>query len=206
MKPIATVVNNKQPGWQNAVETEPNVTLPVGTKLYLAEPFTELGAPLGGGFYAGEMTIGGELYALIVASKAEGEKLEIQYKKSDRHTADGTDSDDDGLTNSSKINDENPPAALFCQSLEIGDHKDWYLPSRDELAMLCRNLGPRRKNTPEAFCSGGTEAFEPQCYWSSTEFASYSYFAWFVSFYGGFQYYGSKLSTFGVRAVRRFKI
>lgn len=31
---ICTVINNNQPGWTNIVETAPNVTLPVGTKLY----------------------------------------------------------------------------------------------------------------------------------------------------------------------------
>ena len=34
--PIATVINNNQPGWTNIIETAPNVTLDVGTKLYLA--------------------------------------------------------------------------------------------------------------------------------------------------------------------------
>ena len=33
---IAIVTNNNQPGWTNIVETAPNVTLDVGTKLYLA--------------------------------------------------------------------------------------------------------------------------------------------------------------------------
>lgn len=33
-EPICTVINNNQPGWTNIVETAPNVTLPVGTKLY----------------------------------------------------------------------------------------------------------------------------------------------------------------------------
>lgn len=37
MKPIATVINNNQPGWTNIIETEPNVTLDVGTTLYLAD-------------------------------------------------------------------------------------------------------------------------------------------------------------------------
>lgn len=34
--PIATVVNNNQPGWINLIETAPHVTLDVGTKLYAA--------------------------------------------------------------------------------------------------------------------------------------------------------------------------
>lgn len=207
MRPIATVVNNNQPGWQNLVETEPNVTLPVGTKLYLDEPFAVLGAPLGGGFFAGEMTINDERYALVVAPKAEGENLELEYKREDRRTADGTDSDDDGLANSDRINDANHPAAQFCRSLRIGGHDDWYLPSRDELAMLWRNLGPRRKNPPESFREGGDEAFDKEgWYWSSTEHAQYSDDAWLVVFSDGYQNVNFKDNDNGVRAVRRFKI
>jgi hypothetical protein len=206
MKPIATVVNNNQPGWLNIVETEPNVTLSVGTKLYLDEPFAELGNPLGGGFFGGEMSIEGERFALIVAPKAEGEKMELEYKLKDRGTADGTDSDDDGLANSERINDSNHPAAQFCRQLRIGGFDDWYLPSRDELAMLCRNLGPTRKSTPELFKSGNAEAFEDEWYWSSTEYAPYSGYAWVVGFYGGNQYGGNESNNYGFRAVRRLKI
>lgn len=35
-EPIATVINNNQAGWENIIETKPNVTLVVGTKLYLS--------------------------------------------------------------------------------------------------------------------------------------------------------------------------
>lgn len=34
---IAVVINNNQPGWTNIVETAPNITLDVGTKLFLGE-------------------------------------------------------------------------------------------------------------------------------------------------------------------------
>ena len=204
MKRIATVVNNNQPGWQNIVETEPNVTLPIGTGLYLPEPFAALGSPLAGGFFAGEMAIDGVLYALVVAPKAEGEKMDLQYKR--RNTADGTDSDDDGLSNSERLNDANHPAAQFCRTLQIGEANDWYLPSRDELMQIWRNLGPRRKNTPELFREGGAEAFETAWYWSSTENASNSFSAWYVGFFSGYQLYTNKVSYFGVRAVRRLKI
>lgn len=34
MKHIAEVINNNQPGLENIVETEPHVTLDIGTKLY----------------------------------------------------------------------------------------------------------------------------------------------------------------------------
>ena len=206
MKQIATVINNNQPDWTNIIETEPNVTLPVGTRLYLAEPFAELGSPLGGGFFGGEITIGGERYALIVAPKVEGEKMDLEYKLEDRSTADGTDSDDDGMANSECINDANHPAAHFCRNLQIGGFDDWYLPSRDELMMLWRNLGPKRKNTPDMFRGGSAEAFTPDWYLSSTESASYSGSAWNVFFSYGTQYSYSKNINFGVRAVRRLKI
>jgi hypothetical protein len=34
--PVATVINNNQPGTSHIVETAPNVTLDIGTKLYVA--------------------------------------------------------------------------------------------------------------------------------------------------------------------------
>lgn len=208
MKPIATVIaiNSNQPGWASIVETEPNITLDLGTILYLAEPFAVLGSPLAGGFFAGEFTLEGERFALIVAPKAEGEKMELEYKSNDRSTADGTDSDDDGLANTTKINASNHPAAQFCTDLQIGGFNDWYLPSRDELMMLWRNLGPRRKNTPELFHEDAVEAFATEWYWSSTEYAQYSYDAWMVFFISGYQLYNNKYDDYGVRAVRRFKI
>ena len=206
MKAIATVVNNNQPDWETIIQTEPNVTLPIGAPLYVNEPFAELGSPLGGGFFAGEFTLDGERYALVVAPKAEGENLELEYKKRDWRERDGADNDEDGLVNSDLLNDANHPATNFCRSLNIGGHSDWYLPSRDELALLARNLGPRRKKAPVMFREGGIEAFETEWYWSSTERASYSGGAWYVFFPDGGQDYGSKDSSAGVRAVRRFKI
>ena len=206
MKQIAKVVDNNQPGQLNIIETEPNVPLGIGTKLYLAEPFAPLGSPLGGGFFAGEMTIDGVLYALVVAPKAEGERLSLPYKKKSFDAFDVTDSDDDGMANNERISDANHPAAKFCRSLIIGEQADWYLPSRDELAMLQRNLGPRRKNTPELFREGAAEAFETDWYWSSTEHASYSGLAWVVGFTSGYQYGYRKSYSYGVRAVRRLKI
>jgi hypothetical protein len=165
-----------------------------------------LGVAFGGGFFAGEIIVDEVRFALIVAPKAEGEKMDLEYKKKNRGISDGTDSDDDGLANSEKINDANHPAAQFCRSLQVGGFNDWYLPSRDELALLERNLGLSRKNTPELFREGGSEAFERDWYWSSTEYASYSGYAWVVYFSNGSQGYDGKSDANGVRAVRRLKI
>lgn len=165
-----------------------------------------LGAAFGGGFYGGEIVVNGERYALIVAPKSEGEKMELEYKLNDRGTADTTDSDDDGLANTDRINDANHPAAHFCRGLQIGGFGDWYLPSRDELAMLERNLGPCRKNTPELFREDAPEGFDTEWYWSSTEYAQLSDGAWIVGFNGGYQDDFNKGFYYGVRAVRRFKL
>jgi len=165
-----------------------------------------IGTPLGGGFFAGEVLLEGERYALVVAPKEAGEELGLQYKKKNLGTADGTRSDEDGLVNTDMLNDAKYPAAHFCRSLSIGGHNDWYLPSRDELALLCQNLGPKRKNTPMAFGKGGAEAFEAIRYWSSSEHASYSMNAWLVTFNKGPHANYSKGFFAGVRTVRRFKI
>jgi len=166
----------------------------------------QLGSPLAGGFFGGEMTIDGELYALIVAPKAHGEQMDLEYKREGLEVFDDTSSDDDGVQNMAGVCTPNYPAAQFCWNLDIEGHNDWYLPSRDELMMLWRNLGPRRKNTPELFRENAAEAFNTTWYWSSTEHAQYSGYAWVVGFYGGGQDYGNKDDDYAVRAVRRFKI
>jgi len=170
------------------------------------ETIPAFGSPLAGGFFGGEIIINGERFALVVAPKAEGEKLNLQYKSKSLDKADGTDSDDEGLINSDLINDANHPAAQFCRGLQIGGFDDWCLPSRDELAIIWRALGPCRKNTPDLFREGGTEAFNASWYWSSTEYAQYSDSAWIVGFYDGSQYDNDKGFSYGVRAVRRLKL
>ena len=132
------------------------------------------GAEFGGGYFSGEIVVNGERFALVVAPKAEGEKMDLEYKLKDRGTSDGSISDDDGFFNSNLINDANHPAAQFCKSLRIAGHDDWHLPSRDELMRIWMALGPNRVNTPELFKSGAAEAFEERWYWSSTEYAHYS--------------------------------
>lgn len=36
VEPIATLINNNQPGWTNIIETAPSVTIDIGTSLYIA--------------------------------------------------------------------------------------------------------------------------------------------------------------------------
>jgi hypothetical protein len=37
VEPVAKLLNNNQPGWQNIIETAPNVTIDVGTPLFIEE-------------------------------------------------------------------------------------------------------------------------------------------------------------------------
>lgn len=97
------------------------------------------GVAYGGGFYVGQMKVGGRLYNLVVADKSSERSL--AYKTTS--TADtGPDSVFDGLGNSNAINDANHPAASYCRSYTGGGFNDWYLGSRDEMELAFRNLKP----------------------------------------------------------------
>ncbi|MDB5358897.1 MAG: hypothetical protein JWO51_194, partial [Rhodospirillales bacterium] len=100
------------------------------------------GTPFGGGFYAGRIALGGEAYALISAPKAEGETSGIVWKKNWREATPGARSLADGFANSKAMNDDAHPAAQWARGLRIGGFDDWYLPARDELEVLYRNLKP----------------------------------------------------------------
>lgn len=84
-------------------------------------------------------------------------------------------------------------AAKICDDLVIGTFDDWYLPSRDELDLVYRNL----KVT-------GLSSFLSDRYWSSTEYGQYN--AWWQIFRDGGQGYNhyAKNQLFSVRAVRAF--
>lgn len=58
----------------------------------------------------------------------------------------------------------------------------------------------------EAFRSGGAEAFEERWYWSSTQYAGDSGYAWGQGFCYGGQYGTLKDSKGRCRAVRRLKV
>lgn len=44
----------------------------------------------------------------------------------------------------------NAPAAEFCRQLNIGGRTDWYLPARDEIELLFRNLKPNTANNSQS--------------------------------------------------------
>jgi hypothetical protein len=86
---------------------------------------------------------------------------------------------------------ERGKAAQLCTALDFDGFKDWFLPSKDELDLMYKNLKAK-----------GLGDFSNGWYWSSSELSSAN--AWGQSFGGGDQLYGYKPSTGSVRAVRAF--
>jgi len=83
-------------------------------------------------------------------------------------------------------------AAKICDNLSLGGQSDWFLPSRDELNLMYKNL---HLNNQGNFTTS-------VLYWSSTE-VNYG-IAWHFNFYDGFAYSSTKLAPLYVRAVRAF--
>ena len=83
-------------------------------------------------------------------------------------------------------------ARKICQDLVLNGYDDWFLPSKDELYLMYRNLKKR-----------GLGGFASANYWGSSEDDSYG--AWMQAFATGHQYsnYGGN-NSFRVRAVRAF--
>ncbi|MED5493288.1 MAG: hypothetical protein VYD45_14370 [Pseudomonadota bacterium] len=156
---------------------------------------TTPGTSFAGGFYAGCIQIAGDVYALIVSPRDTGEIHDAEWgeygKAAEAHSY------CDGLANTRAMAAGGSELAKHILSLQIGEHSDWYLPSRDELELCYRNLKPT--NTPNdcayrdgdnpsslppglpynqvapaqaaepRFQAGNAEAFAADRYWTSTE-------------------------------------
>jgi len=89
---------------------------------------------------------------------------------------------------------ESGKAAQLCVSLNFDGYKDWFLPSKDELDLMFRNLKLK-----------GLGSFSNNLYWSSSH-DKYGY-SWAQTFYVGDQdqvYNYNEFSMLSVRAVRAF--
>jgi hypothetical protein len=88
--------------------------------------------------------------------------------------------------------DINAPAALACKNANYGSKSDWFLPSKDELDLMYKNL----KNK-------GLGGFSNDWYWSSSQ--NNNLCAWSQDFSDGLQTsLNSKNYPFSVRAVRAY--
>ena len=193
-----------------------------------------IGTSMGDGFYAGRIRLDdGQVFALIVAPKADGQHADTLWIE-EYKAVPGAQSYNDGLANTKAMAEAGSKLAKWALDLRIGDHDDWYIPSQDELEVIYRNLKPTteknycyarsginlsaieptRPYTPdfpaqtnaELFKDGGEQAFNTALYWSSTQHAANSDYAWCQDFYDGNQYYSSTDDELRARAVRRFAI
>lgn len=199
----------------------------------MQETLPVIGTAMGGGFYAGRILIDSKPFALIVAPKAEGEHKPAIWI-SDYKDVPGAKSYSDGLANTQTMAEAGSRLAQWALGLEIDGQNDWYLPAQDELEVIYRNLKPTtdknscwarsginlsaaeptRPYTPDlpsrtmskAFQNGGSEAFDTDWYWSSTQHASGSDFAWYQYFDNGNQNYYITFLKLRARAVRRLPI
>ena len=101
---------------------------------------------------------------------------------------------------------EHNRAAQICSAMEVNGYKGWFLPSKDELNLMQKNLTPDQ--VTDEFVSSHQ-------YWSSSQFDNL--FSWVHLFYSSHityddgttydnsqVYYNIKFSTLSVRAVRAF--
>jgi len=97
---------------------------------------------------------------------------------------------------------ENGKAAQLCANLNFGGYNDWFLPSKDELDLIYRNLISRNMGN---FRTTTDRTNETHIYWSSSQYNSYV--SWFQNFNDGYQNYAGNLGkydAFSVRPVRAF--
>lgn len=104
----------------------------------------KIGDYIEGGYYAGNIKVNNVEYAVIMAPKSGGESpttLAWQTNRSDTVPT-GSMTINNGASATSALAAVGSPAATFCNNLILNGYTDWYLPSRDELELLCRNFRP----------------------------------------------------------------
>jgi len=189
-----------------------------------------LGQGFGGGFFVAAYMHGDERRGLIVAPKAEGELRDVRWHRKYNHVP-GALSYFDGLANTRAMAEAGSELAQKAVACRIGGFDDWCIPAQDQLEPIYRLLKPSeeknycfarsginlsalpptwpytpdfpKKTEIEIFRAGGAEAFETDdAYWTSTEHAGYSDYAWFQHFGYGYQVIALKDGRSLARFVR----
>ncbi|HEY3432523.1 MAG TPA: DUF1566 domain-containing protein [Rhodocyclaceae bacterium] len=192
-----------------------------------------IGATVPGGFFAGTILIDDQRYGLAVPPKALGEHKPTIWIPNYKDIP-GAKSFYDGLANTRAMAEAGSKLAQWALELEIDGCTDFYIPAQDEKEIIYRVFKPgTAKNSQyarsginlsalpptrpyslenpaqtviEAFQEGGVEAFEADAYWTSTQHAAISYFAWYQGFSYGVQYGLNTNLKLPARAVRRFHL
>ena len=193
------------------------------------QPIT-YGTAYEGGSFGGIVNINGLQHAIVWAPRAEGETHGIWHADQPGLIAPSC---NDSMANTQAMAKAGSTIAQWALSLSINGHTDWCIPARDVLELAYRHLKPttqqtdawarcgdnpssvpvgypyRTQATPvqtnaAAFKKGGSEAFENEWHWSSTQASASS--AWGQGFGSGTQYFDYLDNEFRVRAVRLIQL
>lgn len=89
-------------------------------------------------------------YRLIIAPKATGENASVQYKNANTSAPVECQTLTNGLAATAAMVAADTstvyPMAWWAKGLNIGGYTDWYVPARDELELIWRNLKPTTDN------------------------------------------------------------
>lgn len=119
---------------------------------------TTIGEAFGGGYYVGDITVGADVYAVIMAGSGGESPTAIRWKATNDTSA-GAISLVDGLGNTNDLLAvTNHTAANYCDTYTDGEFTDWYLASKDELNLAWTNRA-----------SLAYLAMSAEFYWSSTQ-------------------------------------
>jgi hypothetical protein len=183
-----------------------------------------IGAAFGGGYFAGQYRDGGITYNLIVAPETSGglngqfggaTPATTQWKNaatSDTNPPSQNEVYGKPATDTfGALGSATYPMFAWCLSdatgpnggAGIGGHTDWYIPAKNELAILVYNLGPSW-TTAADFKATGAQAFAVSNeYWSASEASSTTGNAWVQSFADAAPRNIFKSGVTFARAVRR---
>lgn len=163
-----------------------------------------IGASFAGGYYGGEYELNGSIFYLVCSPKASGQTTK-QWKTSNTDSP-GAASFSDGKTNTNNINNSSHPAAQFCTGLTIGGYSDWYLPSTSEQNVFFSNLRQSKAGIPAIFQAGGSESFDVEWYWTSTQVETNANQAYVYAFQSSNLTAIDKTSINRTRAIRKVAI
>ena len=186
-----------------------------------------VGSLLDADLYVGRILIAGRPFAILLPPKAIAEHAATIWIARGKSVPEAL-SWNDGLANTEAMARAGSRLAQWALDLRF------YIPSVDELELAYRALKPTAETNTvwgrsgvnasadppthpytadlpqqtalEAYRAGGTEAFEPEAHWTSTQHASDSSLAWSQYFINGYQYDWSKGVKLRARAVRRLPL
>jgi len=182
-----------------------------------------LGAEFETGYFAGQILVAGKLFNCCLPPKATSEHAPTVWNHSNKRV-EGALSFNDSEANTramaaagSKIAQWALDSALVIPALDVleqlyrifkptADHNSQWMRSGINLSAVPPTM-PYALQDPaqtaiEAFRHGGAEAFDLNAYWSSTQSALSSSWAWSQLFDSGTQHNASKSLKLAVRAVR----